>query len=313
MSESDEGVSRATTRQNAGTPANAAAAFGLVPPGGVNAPACTDSAESRVPFATRTCPSDSHAIGAAAAAGGMASEPPIASMATTPASGPMRISPPGRQLSVGRDYIGRELSSIVTAPGWPARSPDDARTSLSDALPPRFEKSDVLRVARRRASGLCQPFEPQQILFGRDAQYLRPDLHHRRGLHQLRRGYWKVEQEIDSKLCCGVEEIRTRRRVDAQTADGDPAVVDRREHFSGIVQSRHQLEAAIVQGDDHIVEPIVWSGNDKVEVTGDPLRPKNDQGHAPDQHRRESEVAQRLRHGTYRCEVGGAVGRHGLR
>src|SRR5438876_6052649 len=68
MSESLEGVSFSVTRQNAGSVLNAAAAFALVVFGGVKAPAAADSADSTRPFVTVSCASDSHAIGAGAAA-----------------------------------------------------------------------------------------------------------------------------------------------------------------------------------------------------------------------------------------------------
>src|SRR5262245_33508114 len=68
MSESLDGVSFSATRQNAGSVLNAAVALALVAFGGAKAPACTDSAESTRPFVTFTCASDSHAIGAGAAA-----------------------------------------------------------------------------------------------------------------------------------------------------------------------------------------------------------------------------------------------------
>src|SRR5689334_2895042 len=68
MSESLEGVSLSVTRQNAGSVLNTAVAFALVAFGGVKAPACTDSADSTRPFVTFICASDSHAIGAGAAA-----------------------------------------------------------------------------------------------------------------------------------------------------------------------------------------------------------------------------------------------------
>src|ERR1051325_2919732 len=55
MSESDVGVSLIATRQNVGRFLYAAAAFGLFAFGGTNAPACTDSADRTVPFATGVC------------------------------------------------------------------------------------------------------------------------------------------------------------------------------------------------------------------------------------------------------------------
>jgi len=55
------------TRQNAGTVLKTAAAPALFWFGGVNAPACTGWAESTEPFDSSSWPSDSHAIGAAAA------------------------------------------------------------------------------------------------------------------------------------------------------------------------------------------------------------------------------------------------------
>src|SRR5919201_1151818 len=68
MSESLDGVSISVTRQNAGSVLNAAVAVALVVFGGANAPACTDTADSSRPFVTLICASDSHAIGAGAAA-----------------------------------------------------------------------------------------------------------------------------------------------------------------------------------------------------------------------------------------------------
>src|SRR5205823_2306601 len=68
MSESLDGVSFSVTRQNAGSVLNAAAAFALVALGGVKAPGATGSADSTRPFVTCVCASDSHAIGAGAAA-----------------------------------------------------------------------------------------------------------------------------------------------------------------------------------------------------------------------------------------------------
>src|SRR5438309_9223425 len=68
MSESLDGVSFSVTRQNAGSVLNGAVAFALAAFGGANAPACTESADSTRPFVTFVCASDSHAIGAGAAA-----------------------------------------------------------------------------------------------------------------------------------------------------------------------------------------------------------------------------------------------------
>src|SRR4026207_584207 len=68
MSESLDGVSFNVTRQNAASVLNATAAVALVVFGGVKAPADTDSADSTRPFVTFSCASDSHAIGARAAA-----------------------------------------------------------------------------------------------------------------------------------------------------------------------------------------------------------------------------------------------------
>src|SRR5262249_4822224 len=68
MSESLDGVSASVTRQNAGSALNAVDAFALVAFGGANAPAGTDAAASTRPFVTFVCASDSHAVGAGAAA-----------------------------------------------------------------------------------------------------------------------------------------------------------------------------------------------------------------------------------------------------
>ena len=68
MSESADGVSFSVTRQNAGSVLNTAASFAFVVLGGVKAPAGADSAVSTCPFVTFSCASDSHAIGAGAAA-----------------------------------------------------------------------------------------------------------------------------------------------------------------------------------------------------------------------------------------------------
>jgi len=73
MSESLDGVSFSVTRQNGGTVVNAAAAAAFVEFGGANAPARTGSAERTCPLVTFTCASDSHAVGAAAAAGNVPS------------------------------------------------------------------------------------------------------------------------------------------------------------------------------------------------------------------------------------------------
>src|SRR5262245_7932952 len=67
MSESLEGVSFSVTRQNAGSVLNGALAVAVVAPGGANAPAATDSADSTCPFVTFVCASDSQGVGAAAA------------------------------------------------------------------------------------------------------------------------------------------------------------------------------------------------------------------------------------------------------
>src|SRR5262245_64726027 len=89
MSESGVGVSFTATRQNAGSVAYGAAAFGLFAEfGGVNAPACTNSADVTVPFAIRVWASASHAVGAAARAPGSKSD--TASAAThTPVTRPI--------------------------------------------------------------------------------------------------------------------------------------------------------------------------------------------------------------------------------
>src|SRR4029453_17205054 len=101
--------------------------------------------------------------------------------------------------------------------------------------------------------------EAVQIPFRRDAQHLRPNLHRRGRLHQLGSEYRKIEQEIDPEPGCRVEEVRSDRRINAQTAYCDPPAVDRRDHVSDIVHTRRQLEAAIVEDSDDFVESIVWS------------------------------------------------------
>src|SRR5262245_19725826 len=74
MSESDVGVSRADTRQNAGRSLNAAALPG---DGGVKLPGCTDSDVS-VAFGTARLPNAAHVVGAAAATRAAGPDPPKA-------------------------------------------------------------------------------------------------------------------------------------------------------------------------------------------------------------------------------------------
>src|SRR5262245_850915 len=91
MSESGVGVSRAMTRQKAGSFLNVSAADALGGVGGVNPPASTDSAETIVPPASGTRARASHAMGPAAATR-LVSDPASARMATTPANGPILMS-----------------------------------------------------------------------------------------------------------------------------------------------------------------------------------------------------------------------------
>src|SRR5262245_1196474 len=91
MSESGVGVSRAVTRQNAGSFLNVSAADALVGVGRVNPPASTDSAETIVPPASGTLARAAHAMGPAAATR-VESDPASARMAATPANSPILMS-----------------------------------------------------------------------------------------------------------------------------------------------------------------------------------------------------------------------------
>jgi hypothetical protein len=123
--------------------------------------------------------------------------------------------------------------------------------------------------------------------------------------HQLGRRYRKIEEQIDPKSCDGIEEVGSRWRIETETARGAALVVDRGDHVSGFVDTRRQLESATVQDRHDLIELVVRPGDDEIEIVRDPARSKNDQGHASNEHRCESEVAQRLRHGTDVCEVVG--------
>src|SRR5215470_12348006 len=83
MSESGVGVSRAVTRQKAGTVPNTLAADALGAGCGTNAPAAIDSALTIAPFVSVIFASASQATGAATAVRGNVSDPPNARTTAT--------------------------------------------------------------------------------------------------------------------------------------------------------------------------------------------------------------------------------------
>src|SRR6516165_12688943 len=89
MSESGVGVSRAVTRQKAGSVRNRLAPDALGGGWVVNPPAGIDSAESIVPFVSVIFARDSHARGAAPAVRGNVSDPPNARTTATASDGPI--------------------------------------------------------------------------------------------------------------------------------------------------------------------------------------------------------------------------------
>jgi len=138
---------------------------------------------------------------------------------------------------------------------------------------------------------------------------------------KLRRSNWKVKQQVYSQLRCRIEEVRGVRSIDAQSCDGHSSVTDRRNHVSVSIDTRDELETAVVEDVDQGGKSVGRLRNYEVKVARYPARPENHQSHPSDEHRFKSErakprldladnaqVFERLRHVTLAiCRVRATV------
>ena len=108
------------------------------------------------------------------------------------------------------------------------------------------------------------------------------------------RGLRKVEKKVDSKAALRIEEAGARRRIQFQACDRDPAVRDRRGDVARFVQTRDELEAAVVEQRDRARQALTRTRNHEIEVPRHSPPSQDDEGHASHEHGIQPEGAQRF-------------------
>jgi hypothetical protein len=124
---------------------------------------------------------------------------------------------------------------------------------------------------------------------------------------ESRDGQGEVEEEVDAQPRFRIQEVRADRSVQTKPGGGHAAAVDRGRHISRGVDPGSELEAAVVEGVEKAPEGVAGTGDDEVEVPGDPARSKHHQGHAPHENRLQAEVRERLDHAADALEMGWVV------